>query len=316
MKEIKAISLFSGMGGDNLGMEQSGIKVVAYSEIDKTFQQTHEENFKNCKLIGNGDILQTKDEEFEVYKDKIDVIFAGFPCQGFSQAGKKLPEDPRNTLFREFVRAARVINPRIIIGENVKGLLTRKTQNKELFIDIIKQEFENLGYNITYKVLKCCEYGVPQKRERLFIVGIKDSNFVFPEPSNKLVGLSDIISFSMENSIKINEDDFDFSTIPDECIVKSEFNEEDENNPHPNLKILAKTRNYTYNGKTYNKRLSFSKRDSSVHGEVVDIRNPSKTIICTYGRQPRLFVPIQNKKGNFLRCFTIDELKQFRFGNL
>lgn len=308
---MKAISLFSGMGGDTLGMKNAGIVVVAYSEIDKIFQQTHNENFKNCKLIGNGDILKTKDEEFETYKD-IDLIFAGFPCQGFSQAGKKLPEDPRNTLFREFVRATKLCNPKYIIGENVKGLLTRKTKEGNMFIDIIKEEFENLGYNITYKVLKCHEYGVPQKRERLFIIGVKDGVFEFPEPFNNNPNLKDIVEFDMRDTIKIENDDFDFNTLPKECIITDMDNDQNEGKPHPNLRLLAKDKNYTYAGKTYERRLSFGKRDSSIHGEIVDIRNPSKTIICTYGRQPRLFVPITNKNGNYLRCFNVDELKQIQ----
>ena len=308
---MKAVSLFSGMGGDTLGMKQAGINVIAYSEIDKTFQQTHNKNFKDCKLIGDGNILNTTDEELLKYKEA-DIIFAGFPCQGFSQAGKKLPNDPRNTLFREFVRATRLIEPEIIIGENVKGLLTRKTENDELYIDIIKKEFEDLGYTVSYQVLKCHEYGVPQKRERLFIVGLKSGLFVFPHPSKTFSGLEDIVSFSMEGTIEISKDDFDFDNIPEECIVSDMDNDEEEGQPHPNLRLLAKDKNYTYAGKTHPTRLSFSKRESSIHGEIVDIRNPSKTIICTYGRQPRLFVPIRNMKGDFLRCFTVDELKQIQ----
>lgn len=308
---MRAVSLFSGMGGDTLGMKQAGIDVIAYSEIDKTFQQTHNENFKNCKLIGDGNILKTTDEELLKYKDA-DIIFAGFPCQGFSQAGNKLPNDPRNTLFREFVRATKLIEPEIIIGENVKGLLTRKTENNELYIDIIEKEFEELGYTVSYQVLKCHEYGVPQKRERLFIVGLKNGSFVFPRPSKTFSGLENIVSFSMEGTIEISKDDFDFDNIPEECIVSDMENDEEEGKPHPNLRLLAKDKNYTYAGKTHSTRLSFSKRESSVHGEIVDIRNPSKTIICTYGRQPRLFVPIRNMKGDFLRCFTVDELKQIQ----
>ena len=89
IKTIKAISLFSGMGGDSLGMVNAGCDLVAYSEKEKVFQETHELNFKNCKLIGNGNITKTTDEEFSQYKGIVDLIFAGFPCQGFSNAGKK-----------------------------------------------------------------------------------------------------------------------------------------------------------------------------------------------------------------------------------
>jgi len=148
----QAISLFSGMGGDSLGIEKAGYNLHAYSEWEKEMKETHELNFPDTKLIGCGDITKTSDEDFEQYKDIVDLIFAGFPCQGFSHAGKKLPDDPRNTLFREFLRSARIIKPKYIIGENVKGLLNRINVDGDLYIDIIRQEFENLGYDIYHKV--------------------------------------------------------------------------------------------------------------------------------------------------------------------
>ena len=312
---MNAISLFSGMGGDSLAIVNSGLNLVAYSEKEKVFQETHDLNFEKCKLLGDGDITKTKDKSFLKYKDNVDLIFAGFPCQGFSNGGQKKKNDPRNTLFKEFVRATKLINPKYIIGENVKGLLSRKTFDDEKYIDVILKEFEDLGYDVSYKVMKAHLYGVPQKRERLIIVGIKkelNKSFEFPEELSTNVNLKNIVNFDMKGSIKINEDDFDMTTIPEECILKDMDNEEDENNPHPNLKLLAKDKDYVYKEKTYPRRLSFAKRDSSIHGEIVDIRNPAKTIICTYARQPRLFVPLQNKKGYYLRTFLPDELKQIQ----
>ena len=236
-------------------------------------------------------------------------------CQGFSNGGQKKKNDPRNTLFKEFVRATKLINPKYIIGENVKGLLSRKTSDNENYIDVIVKEFEDLDYDVYYKVMKAHLYGVPQKRERLIIVGIKkelNKLFEFPEELSTDVNLKNIVKFDMKGSIKIENDDFDMTTIPEECILKDMDNEEDENNPHPNLKLLAKDKDYVYKEKTYPRRLSFAKRDSSIHGEIIDIRNPAKTIICTYARQPRLFVPLQNKKGYYLRTFLPDELKQIQ----
>ena len=138
------------MGGDSYGILKAGCDVVAYSELEKVFRETHDLNFNNCKLLGNGNILETKDDEFLKYKNDVDLIFAGFPCQGFSNAGKKLPDDPRNTLFREFLRATKLIEPNYIIGENVKGLSKRLTSDGKKFIDIIKKEFENIGYDIDF----------------------------------------------------------------------------------------------------------------------------------------------------------------------
>tara|TARA_B100000683_G_C12481856_1_gene551678 strand:- start:548 stop:1744 length:1197 start_codon:yes stop_codon:yes gene_type:complete len=319
-KDIKAISLFSGMGGDSCGIIESGCELVAYSELEKVFRETHDLNFKKCKLLGNGDILKTDDKEFTKYKDVVNLIFAGFPCQGFSNAGKKLPDDPRNTLFREFLRATKLIEPDYIIGENVKGLSKRITSNGEKFIDVIKEEFENIGYDIVCDVLKCQEYGIPQSRERLIIVGTKKSlnkKYEFPKKINSKPDLKDIIKFSMEGALKIDIEDFDMSTIPNECIIKDLDNDETEDledknkKPHPNLISLAKKRDYIYKGTEYPNRLSFGKR-IPVGGEIIDIRNPSKTIICTYARQPRLFVPLQNKNGYYLRCLLPDELKQIQ----
>jgi DNA (cytosine-5)-methyltransferase 1 len=312
---LNAISLFSGMGGDSLGIVNSGLNLIAYSEISPIFRETHELNFYECDLIGNGDITKTSNSDFIKYKGKCDLVFAGFPCQGFSNAGKKLADDPRNTLFKEFLRATKLIKPKYIIGENVKGLLGRKTSNDENYIDVIKASFEELGYNIYYKVLKAHDYNIPQKRERLIIVGIQnniDKKFEFPQPIvNPNLNLKDIVTFNMMGALKIEPEDYDMDSIIDECMLIDLDNDESENNPHPNLKLLAKSKDYSYKGVVYKSRLTFGKR-IPVGGEIIDIRNPAKTIICTYARQPRFFVPLKNKNGYFLRCLLPDELKQIQ----
>ena len=201
------------------------------------------------------------------------------------------------------------------------GLLSRKTSNGEYFIDVICKEFDEIGYNVKYQVCHIVQHGAPQLRKRLIIVGIrKDLNkvFTFPEPLNdrktNLPGLTDIIEFSMEGTMKIKKEDYDFSTLPEECIIKDLNNNdnEDTDNIHPYLKMKVASKNVEYNGKKLKNLISFSKRDSPLHIEIIDIRKPSKTIICSYDHQPRLFVPIQNKKGYYLRCLLPDELKQIQ----
>ena len=319
----RAISLFSGMGGDSLGIKQAGYTLVAYSEKEKIFRESHDANFLNCSLLGSNcgsDISKITDEEFLQYKNTIDLIFAGFPCQGFSQAGKKLPNDPRNTLFREFLRATKLIQPKYIIGENVKGLLKRKTHTGELYIDIIKKEFEVIGYSIQYKVMKANLYNIPQNRHRLIIVGIRndiDIPYVFPtEQPNDQLNIKHIITFSMKGAIKIEPEDLHFNittTIPEECILTDMTNDEEPplQEVHPYLKVLSKKRDFIYKGTPYPYRLDFGKR-IPVGGEVIDIRKPINTIICTYARQPRFFIPLKNKKGYFLRCLLPNELKQIQ----
>jgi len=314
-KSLNAISLFSGMGGDSLGIVNADLKLIAYSELSSIFRESHDLNFSDCDLIGNGDITKTSDSDFIKYKGTCDLIFAGFPCQGFSNAGKKLADDPRNTLFKEFLRATKLIKPKYIIGENVKGLLGRKTSNDENYIDVIKASFEEIGYKIYYKVLKAHDYNIPQKRERLIIVGIKNNinkTFEFPQPiENPDLNLIHIVNFNMTGALKMEPEDFDMDSIPDECILTNLDNDENENNPHPNLKLLAKSKDYSYKGVVYESRLTFGKR-IPVGGEIIDIRKPAKTIICTYARQPRFFVPLKNKNGYFLRCLLPDELKQIQ----
>lgn len=327
---VKAISLFSGMGGDTLGMMNAGCKIIAFNEFDKHAINSHQLNFPDSTLICDASQKKEKDKTniqlipdsvFSAYKDEGDIIFAGHPCQGFSNGGKKLPDDPRNTLFREFARSATLIKPKYIIGENVDGLLSRKTATGENYIDVIVAEFEKIGYNITYQVCHTVKYGIPQLRKRLVYVGIRkdlDKTFVFPEPLNdgktNLPNLLNIIQFSMEGTIKIEPDDFDMTTIPPECILTDMENDdgEDTDNIHPYLRLKAKKRDEEYVGKVHHSLLSFSKRDSPIHCEIIDIRKPSKTIICSYDHQPRLFVPLRNKNGYYIRCILPDELKQIQ----
>ena len=328
--KLNAISLFSGMGGDSLGIVNAGLNLVAYAEKEKVFQETHDLNFKDCELLGDGDLLKITDEDFLKYKNKVDLIFAGFPCQAFSNAGKKKVNDPRNTMFREFARATRLIKPKYIIGENVKGLLSKKNVDGKKYIDIIVKEFEDLGYNINYKICSANKYGVPQKRDRLIILGIlkenkenKNKEIEFPEEEKDNTNLLDIIKFDMKGSIKVPKEAFDMTTIPTECILKNneDYGQEKkdknivkdkEDKPHPYLKLKVESRDSEWKGKVHKNLLSFGKRGSPIHAEVIDIRKPSKTIICSYNHQPRFYVPLKKEDKYYLRCILPDELKQIQ----
>jgi len=314
-------------------MKDAGWNVIAFNEINKHAVVTHKTNFPDSIQIQNlekkkdvdkDNIQMIPDVEFEKYKNIVDLVLAGHPCQGFSHGGKKLPEDPPNTLFREFVRVTRLIKPKYIIGENVDGLLSRKTVGGEKFIDVIIAEFDAIDYHVNFKVCNTAEYGVPQLRKRLFYVGIRKDlayEYAFPLPwmnlkakTCVLPNLKNIVKFNMTGAIRIVLDDFDMTTIPKECVLTDMDNYDDEiaDKVHPFLRVNAKTRNKEYLGKVHRTLLSFGKRESSNHGEIIDIRNPSKTIICTYGHQPRLYVPLRNKNGYYLRCLLPDELKQIQ----
>lgn len=206
---MKAISLFSGAGGDTVGMHKSGIDVVAFSEIDETAAKTHLENFPDCEWIkheGKADVAKIPNEAFQKYRGNVDIIFSGFPCQAFSHAGKKkATEDPRGRLFLEFARITEYLKPKFIIGENVPGLLQRKVGEVRVFDTIVKT-FEDLGYKVHYKVLDSSDFKTPQKRKRLFIVGHleADFKFEFPEPTGR-VNLSEFLEKTLENAVEIQK---------------------------------------------------------------------------------------------------------------
>ena len=297
-----AISLFSGCGGDTSGLEQAGFKVVAYSEINEAAKKTHDLNFNNCTLLGNdGDITKVSNEDLKQYEGKIDLIFAGFPCQGFSHAGKKDINDIRNKLFWEFVRVTNIIKPKWIIGENVAGLLKRKTDDGKSFIsDVIVQSFNDIGYNMAEPtILKAEEFGVPQLRRRVFFIGNnRGIKFKFPNKTHfeKFEAISNILENSKKNSIEIipnkihgfnHQNILHINTSSDLCLQY----------PHPMLKLRVPEN-----------LVSFGKRISIKHIELVDITKPTKTISCAYGWQPRLFVPFKTNNKFYAREFTIKEL--------
>ena len=297
---MKALSLFSGCGGDTLGMMGAGIQVTHYSEINKKFQATHDLNFKKCKCIG-GDVTKIEDKVFQDLENTVDVIFAGFPCQSFSHGGKKDPDDPRGQLFYEFIRAAKHIQPKYIIGENVKGLLKRKTNRDVFFIDLIFEEFRKIGYYCHYKLFNVSEYGIPQKRERLIILGSRDPEWkpVWPNVVTKEPTLVRIIEKSLQGAHEVPDDFFSTRGVPPECIVETQ--EEPNGTVHPYLVRQL-----------HQGEFSFGRRCGATHCEIVDIRKPSKTIICTYDHQPRLFVPLRSRGKNYIRPFTINELKEIQ----
>lgn len=191
LKEYKVLELFAGAGGLAIGLEQSGIKCVALNEIDKWACQTLRENRPNWNVL-EGDI---KKFDFTKYKNQVDIVTGGFPCQAFSYAGKKLGlEDARGTLFYEFARAVQEVNPLICVGENVKGLLSHdKGKTLQGMISIL----DEIGYKVMpVEVLKAIHYKVPQKRERLILVGIRKDiniNYEYPTPHNKIYNLSDAL---------------------------------------------------------------------------------------------------------------------------
>ena len=180
---MNIVSLFSGAGGLDLGFIQAGHTIVWANDVFSDAVATYRHNIGNH--IIERDIHEIDSSEIP----DCDMIIGGFPCQGFSVANvKRHSEDERNTLYKELLRVIRDKKPRFFLAENVKGILS--LANGKVF-SMILQDFFEAGYNVTYKVLNSADFGVPQKRERVIIVGIrKDLPFLFefPSPSHSANG--------------------------------------------------------------------------------------------------------------------------------
>jgi DNA (cytosine-5)-methyltransferase 1 len=200
-----AVDLFAGVGGMTLGFEQAGFDVLASVEIDPIHCATHEYNFPmwtaicaSVTEISGDDIRQRS----KIGDREVDVVFGGPPCQGFSMMGKRAFDDPRNQLVSHFMRLVKELNAKYFVMENVKGLTLG---NHRQFLDEVIENFEENGYHIInpYKVLDASHFGVPQHRERLFLIGCRQGLKLpnYPSPITKpakakripkeLVGLPD-----------------------------------------------------------------------------------------------------------------------------
>jgi len=183
MEEHNVIDLFCGAGGLSEGFEDAGFKIVAGNDVDKNMIASFKLNHPEAKAI-SGDISKINVEDLlkEIKKDKeeISLIIGGPPCQGFSTVGNRNEDDQRNKLFYEFVRFVREIKPKMFVMENVTGILTMKKGEVK---KIVKKEFEDLGYKVKIQILRGEDFGVPQKRRRVFFVGNKfEKEFEFPKP--------------------------------------------------------------------------------------------------------------------------------------
>ena len=162
---VKYIDLFCGMGSFHYSFQSLGFRCVMACDIYKPAKENYKKNF-NIDVLD--DICDIEPSCIESY----DILCAGFPCQPFSQAGHhKGFKDSRGTMFSQVMRFVKINVPKVIILENVQALLNH--DKGKSFVKI-KEELENEGYNVIYKILKCSDYGIPQMRKRLFILGFKN----------------------------------------------------------------------------------------------------------------------------------------------
>jgi DNA (cytosine-5)-methyltransferase 1 len=186
------IEVFSGAGGMSVGARLAGIEIKLAIEIDQHAAYTYSLNHKNTTVL-NKDIRKIRSLDINAGKHST-ILFGGPPCQGFSLSNQKTRniENENNWLFSEYMRIARLWKPEWVVLENVSGLLLTE---QGFFLDKILQKLKTLGYSTNFKLLNASDYGVPQRRERLFIVGnLHGVDFTFPKPIGKKITVKEALS--------------------------------------------------------------------------------------------------------------------------
>lgn len=194
----KSIELFAGAGGLALGLEQAGFEHIGLVEFDRSAAETLTHNRPNWNVLCEDvEIVAARDleQEFGIKKGELDLLSGGAPCQSFSYAGKRLGlDDVRGTMFYHYATFLHKLQPKMFLFENVRGLLTH---DKGRTYETIRNIFNDEGYTIVYQVLNAWDYGVPQKRERLITIGIRNDlidkcEFKYPEKHDYKPLLKDI----------------------------------------------------------------------------------------------------------------------------
>ena len=211
------IDLFAGIGGFRLALESLGAECVYSSEWDKEAQNVYKRNFG---IIPDGDITKVDENKIPNH----DILCAGFPCQSFSISGKRMGfEDSRGTLFFDVARIVRCKRPKVVFMENVKNLVNH---DNGMTFSVIRNTMEGLGYRFFYNVLNAADYGIPQKRERVYMVCVRDDlyggEFSFPHSVPLMKHVEDYLLDDDEipNDLYVNRDDIFLSSC-DTCHYSS-----------------------------------------------------------------------------------------------
>lgn len=283
---MNVIDLFSGCGGLSLGFLKYGYSVNKAVEFDKTIALSYKENHPNTDVII--DDIRNVDNSGVFSLHSADIIIGGPPCQGFSMAGARIREgfidDSRNFLFKHYFNVVKCVKPKAFVFENVKGILTMKRgqifkQILDIFAD--RKLLDGDYYNLSYKVVKASDYGIPQSRERVIIIGIKNStlnvNDIWERTKNEI--LSEIPSFF--NSVTIKDAIGNLPDETDDGIIK---------NPVPlsdYQKFLSCKKEFitNHNG-TKHSKLAISRMSRVANGENFTILNENIKSVHSgsYGR--------------------------------
>lgn len=188
-KRYNCVELFAGSGGLGTGFSNAGFNIICANDVWEPASRTYVANHPNVKYIVEDISKVTGDELLDgtgYEKKDIDVIIGGPPCQGFSTLGKRFIDDPRNKLFKEYVRIVNEIKPKFFVMENVSGILSMEGGK---VLENILESFKNIGYKLEYKLLNAAEYGVPQQRERTIFIGTRTNvKIEYPKPTHSITG--------------------------------------------------------------------------------------------------------------------------------
>jgi DNA (cytosine-5)-methyltransferase 1 len=196
MVESTVISLFAGCGGSSLGYKLAGFKELLAVEWDNNAVQTFKLNFPKVPVY-HGDIAKLSSEECMklagIKKGELDILDGSPPCQGFSTAGKRRYNDPRNSLFQEYARLLKDLQPKVFVFENVSGMV--KGYMKQIYLEVI-EELRDCGYKCKGQILNAMYYNVPQSRERVIIIGVRNDLGIepsHPKPMSKPITVKEAI---------------------------------------------------------------------------------------------------------------------------
>ena len=174
---VQGIDLFAGAGGLTIGLKSAGVETVCAVEIDPYRTRTFAIHTSGAKII-TGDVRET---QFSDYRCRVQLVYGGPPCQPFSSGGLRYAEADKRDMIPQFIRVVENVKPDAFLMENVPGLVAG---DRMTYLSKVIRQFEDLGFLVNWRVVNACDYGVPQKRRRLFVVGLRKNTFQFPEPTH------------------------------------------------------------------------------------------------------------------------------------
>ena len=307
---MKFIDMFSGIGGFRSALELNSHECVAYSEIDKYAKQSYQAIYNTENEIDLGDITEISQEYLSRFKQESDIVVGGSPCQSFSLAGsKKGFEDTRGTLFFEYAKVVKETQPKYFLFENVKGMMSH---DKGDTIRVVLETFNELGYYIDFNVFNSKYYGVPQNRERIYIVGKRKDLVEQPKHHNKTKGkkkIDEIHNWAVDNTnyiellppLQTEVTTQLIDVLEDEADEKYYLSEKMVSNAKYDNELKGLLNHYSY-------------RELDTIHSIYKV-SPTLNTMQGGGRQPKIVTPIKKKirKLTPLECWRLQGFTDEQF---